>query len=111
MSWPDNADGDVFRRLEASGFDFTARHVVDYNVDFNSWPPPEEAVAILRREFGNVAIHEPEENFGGYLQLQENGLVSYDRVIAVQASVTSAMAPYGAVCESWGVLQQSGVAE
>lgn len=53
-SWPANADGDVFRRLESSGFDFTEERTVDFNVDFEKWLPPKEAVAALRREFGEV---------------------------------------------------------
>jgi len=37
--WPDDADGGVFRNLAANAFDFSKQYSVDYNVDFDSWPP------------------------------------------------------------------------
>ncbi len=40
MTWPQDADGDVFRQLQKSGFDFTKLYVVDFNVDFAKWPRP-----------------------------------------------------------------------
>jgi hypothetical protein len=107
MSWPANADGDVFRRLEASGFNFDAEHVVDYNVDFDSWPPPQAALAVLRENYPNAQVHEPEDRLGGYVQFQERGRLSYRRVIDVQHMITDAMRPYGGVCESWGVMQEA----
>ena len=107
MSWPANADGDVFRRLKASGFKFEVEYVIDYNVDFESWPPPQAAIAALRTEFPNAKIIEPEDDFGGYVQFQERSRLTYPRVIEVQESVTAAMAQYGGVCESWGVMQEA----
>lgn len=107
MSWPEHADGDVFRRLEARGFDFEREHVVDYNVDFGSWPPPQVAVDLLRAAFADLSIVEPHHDFGGYVQFRERARLSYPRVIEVQEFVTAAMAPYGGVCESWGVVQDA----
>ena len=39
MSWPETADGDVFRRLQSSQFDFSSLREIDFNVDFEHWPP------------------------------------------------------------------------
>jgi hypothetical protein len=107
MPWPANADGDVFRRLEASGFNFDAEHVVDYNVDFESWPPPQAALAVLRENYPNAQVQEPEGGLGGYALFQELGHLSCLRVIEVQEIVTAAMHPYGGVCESWCVMQEA----
>ena len=104
MQWPNDSDGDVFRRLEAGGLDFSVPKVVDYDVDFKAWPPHPEAIIRLRELFASVTVYEPSENFGGYVLLQEKGLVSYDRVIEVQRTVSATMAPFGGVCESWGIL-------
>lgn len=38
--WPNDADGDVSRRLLHHGFDFSRPHAVDFNVDFDRWLPP-----------------------------------------------------------------------
>jgi Regulator of ribonuclease activity B len=104
MSWPETADGDVFRRLEASGFDFSVAHVVDYNIDFDSWPPTEEAISLLTSAFGQVSVHTDQGETSGYVRFQEAGLLKYERVVTVQELATQVMAPFGGVCESWGVL-------
>jgi len=36
VQWPDDADGDVLRRMKARGFDFNQPCLVDFNVDFDS---------------------------------------------------------------------------
>ena len=105
MSWPATADGDVFRRLQSSGFDFTSVHEIDFNVDFKDWPAPQSATQWIEREFGN-AIQCPFENgFGGYIQFQIVGALTYDLVMSTQARVSQALVEYDGVCESWGVLQ------
>ena len=106
-SWPEDADGDVFRRLASSGFAFGLPHTLDYNVDFTSWPPPEAAIKVLSRLFGTLAVNEPRGSTSGYVQFQDAGLVSYPRVIEVQRIASAAMAKFGGVCESWGVMRPS----
>ena len=70
MTWPNDADGDVFRRMEKSGFDFSKAHSIDFNVDFEGWPPMTEAVALLKRRYPNAKIHEPSGEYLGYVQFQ-----------------------------------------
>lgn len=105
--WPNDADGDVLRRLSELNCDFTKHHAVDYNVDFDAWPPSAEAVAWLEQEFGPVTLYPPEEEedecFGGYALFQVFGLVTYDGVTSVQRRVSAAMESFGGICESWGV--------
>ena len=103
-AWPDDADGDVFRRLAEAGFDFGKSWVVDFNVDFASWPPPEAALELLRSMYGNLAAHPPEQGSPGYVLFQVVGPVSYEGVTSVQRHASSAMQPFGGVCESWGVM-------
>ena len=105
--WPDDADGGVFRHLTEHGFDFSKPHSVDYNIDFDHWPPPEEAIALLESMYGPVSLYDSDEHGGGYAQFQVNGPVTYDGVTSVQRTATSAMESFGGVCESWGVLQDA----
>ncbi len=104
MTWPNDADGDVFRRLERDGFDFSKPHTVDYYVDFDAWPPHRSAIEILRATYGNIEVVVSEENGDGYVLFKIVGLVTYEDVLSVQRSVSLAMRPYGGVCESWGVM-------
>ena len=106
MSWPNDADGDVFRRLEADGFDFGKPHTVEYNVDFEHWPQDNNALEILRRQYRSVEVYEPDGDYKGYVQFRVWGPVTYEGVMGIQRRITLAMQPYGGVCESWGVLQE-----
>src|SRR4051812_11566848 len=100
-TWPEDADGDVLRRLESSGFDFSQSYAVDFNVDFAAWPPTTEALTLLESKFGTVKQYEPENaDESGYLLFQVYGPLSYEMVTSVQRRATSAMAPFGGVCET-----------
>jgi hypothetical protein len=105
--WPDDADGGVFRRLAEHGFDFSKPYSVDYNVDFDSWPPQQAAIDLLDSLHGPVAIYNPDESGDGYIQFQIHAPVTYEGVVAVQRKVSAEMEPYGGVCESWGVMQDA----
>lgn len=103
--WPDDADGDVFRRLARAGFDFSRDWSVDYNVDFEMWPPAAAALELLRATFAHVSLCPPDEHGAGYVQLQVFGPVTYEGVTSTQRQVSAAMQPFGGACESWGVMQ------
>jgi hypothetical protein len=102
--WPDDVDGDVLREMDACGFDFSKPASIDFNVDFEVWPPPQEAVEILTREYPGLEIHEPDDEFSGDFTFQVQALVTYELVMRIQSEVTDLMAPFGGRCESWGVL-------
>lgn len=104
MSWPENADGDVLREMQQAGFKFSKPCLIDFNIDFEEWPPTEAAVRILERQYPSVKIYEPTSESEGYIQLQLFELLSYGLVVKTQEYVTELMAPYGGTCESWGVL-------
>ena len=105
MLWPSTADGDVFRRLESSGFDFATPHEIDFNVDFDNWPPAQKAVQWLEREYGEVIKHPPLDGSAGYVLIKVIGTLTYALVITTQDRVSRAMAEYHGACDSWGVAQ------
>ena len=105
--WPNDADGGVLRLLFGNGFDFSKPHEVDYNIDFKEWPPRPEAIELLRSTYGEVDVYEPDEHGDGYAQFKIVALVSYEGVIATQRQASIAMAPYGGICETWGVMQDA----
>src|SRR5580765_6067258 len=104
MSFPDDVDGDVLRRLEESGFDFSKKTLIDFNVDFECWPPATKAVSLLSAEYPSTKVYEPEDGDLGYVHFQVYDLVTYDLVTTVQKYVTELMTPVHGQCNSWGVL-------
>jgi hypothetical protein len=103
-TWPDDADGDVLRRLERNGFDFSKPVAIDFNVDFDAWPPPDSALELLKERFGEIDVIEPEDEGSGYVCFQVTSRLSYELVTSVQRSVSLALASNGGQCDSWGVL-------
>lgn len=95
------------RRLRDHGLDFEAPHLIDFNVDFAAWPPAPEAIAALVSRYQNVRVFDPEEGqTSGDVLIQIEEMVSYDFVVQTQATISNLMAPFGGVCEAWGVWQE-----
>jgi hypothetical protein len=105
-NWPSDADGDVFRRLASGGFDFSASHSIDFNVDFDSWPPSPEFVTTLKAQYPKLQVLEPSDGYRGYIQFVVDTKLTYELVMFVQSAVSSLAAPYGGICESWGVMSE-----
>ncbi|HEY4215101.1 MAG TPA: ribonuclease E inhibitor RraB [Steroidobacteraceae bacterium] len=108
--WPQDADGDVLRSLEAGGFDFSKPALIDFNVDFGSWPPPAAAIQAICKDYPSATMHEPNEHGGGYVQFQVYALVTYELVTGVQSDMSEVMAGFGGECCSWGVLYDPSAA-
>ena len=112
MNWPNNADGDVLRRLESNGFDFGKEARIDFNIDFNHWPLSNEEKEGIRKLYPNSVIFDPDEedikdgNLIGYAQFQLVAELTYELVTSTQDIVTNQMNQYGGWCESWGVMQE-----
>lgn len=104
MDLPDDADGDVIRRLQRSGFDFSRPCTIDFNVDFEPWPPPDAAIRALSAMYPSAKVYEPDGEAPGYIQFEVYDLLTYRLVIRIQSDVTEAMRPFGGECCSWGVL-------
>ena len=112
MKWPDDVDGDVFRRLEENGFDFDKEVETDFNIDFDHWPLSEKEKAFVTKLYPNSEFFDPEpedieEGYTtGYAQFYITGKLTYELVMEVQEKVTNEMKDIGGRCDSWGVLQE-----
>src|SRR5580704_9005354 len=104
MIYPDGADGNVLMRLEERGFYFSKKAIIDFNVDFKSWHPSKEAVALLSAKYPSVKIYEQEDEHSGYLQFQIFDFLAYNLVTTTQDYVTELMQPFRGECVSWGVM-------
>ncbi len=102
-NWPDDADGDVFRALEADGVDLTKSYGIEFYVDFEEWPPADEALALLKAAYGEVTLQEDEEDEIPCLTCNIVGPLSYEFVTATQAKITDMVKPFGGYCMDWGV--------
>ncbi len=105
MQFPDDVDGDVLRRLQESGLDFSQPQTVEFIVDFCFWPPDAEALDILRKKYSSIQVFKPEDHYDGYIVLNIRELITHAFLIDTQKEITTLMSNYGGVCEAWGVLR------
>jgi hypothetical protein len=101
----------LLRRMNSQGFDFSLSTLIYFNVCFEMWPPPREAITVLSRRYGNLTIHEPVGCIPGDVTFQIYDRVSYELVTRVQRGVTRLVGLFSGRCESWGVWSVTYVAE
>lgn len=113
MDWPNDADGDVFRRLQDDGFDFNETHKIDFFIDFDEWPLSDETRKAISELYPLCGFYEPdredmeEGSAAGYVYLQIESMLTYEFVTRTQEEISGNLAPYGGRCEAWGVWQTS----
>lgn len=107
MDWPADIDGDALRALRDAGFDFSKPTLIDFNVDFQYWPPPQAALRELSRHYPSMEVVEPDDDDEGYLLFQVYALVTYELVMNIQNEVSEMMTPFQGECSSWGVFGPS----
>ena len=87
-------------RAGDNGFDFATLASIDFNVDFESWPPSDAALAEIAKTFQDARVSLED----GYVLVKLERLLTYDLVTSVQARLSHASAPFGGSCNTWGVL-------
>lgn len=103
MDWPQDADGDVMRRLAGASFDFSTPTQIDFNIDFEDWPPDEALFDVISRAFPDAVVSPK----GDYVLVQFVRPVSYALVTDTQAKLSALSEEFGGHCNSWGVVQQT----
>jgi hypothetical protein len=111
MKSPDDVNGDVFRRMEENGFDFSVEHVVDFHSVFAT----EEAADLIARmyladhkagdELANIET-KPHAKGGMELMLSKRMLVTYEAVSQFEAELLRRVSKVEGYLDGWGVFQE-----
>ena len=111
MKYPDDVNGDVFRRMQDSGFDFTVEHIVDFYSVFAS---EAEADQIARMYLADHKAGElltdietrPHEEGGMELILSKRMLVTYEAITEFEKKLRERVSRVEGYLDGWGVLQE-----
>ncbi|MCW8931332.1 MAG: ribonuclease E inhibitor RraB [Gammaproteobacteria bacterium] len=112
MYWPNDIDGDVFKRLESHNFDFSKQHEIEFIIDFDTWPLPTKTISEIEELFPECEFIEPDEedirngDTTGYVQFYITEMLTYKFIINKQKEITKKVKPFGGWCDSWGVMTQ-----
>lgn len=102
--WPDDDDGQVLRRLRDTGFDFSKKYIVDFVIDFETWPPDMHVRERILKEFPNIVEYTDVESGQSTLIVKVEDFLTYRFVVETQARLTELASESGGWCDSWGVL-------
>ncbi|WP_243372503.1 ribonuclease E inhibitor RraB [Geotalea sp. SG265] len=100
-TWPNDDDGDLLRELEKDGFNFDAVHQVDFQINFERWPPPPQALQFLEKLYGPCAIVEPDEESDGYVEITKRMVLTYEGVVSAKEEITMLLKPFTGYCDWW----------
>ena len=112
MQFPDDENGDVLRRMAASGFDFGPPHDVDFYAVF---PARADAMLVARqlieadaREMALAGVSTNGAPEGGTeLKVVRNMLVTHEGVTAFERRLGDLCAAYSGRLDGWGVMQDA----
>ena len=107
MDWPNNKDGVLLKRLASEGINLMQPHTIEFNVDFEHWPPSTDIYSMLKTKYGNVKLYEPgslDASQDGYISVRIQSIISYKLVADMQRELTDFTASHGGYCDSWAVL-------
>jgi hypothetical protein len=111
MKYPDDINGDVFRRMEENGLDFSVEHVVDF---YSVFATEEEADLIARMyladhksgdELAKIET-KPHAKGGMELTLSKRMLVTYEAVTKFEAELLRRLTRVDGYLDGWGVFQE-----
>ncbi|WP_303461276.1 ribonuclease E inhibitor RraB [Alteromonas sp. 1_MG-2023] len=109
MSYPDDSNGDVLRRLEKANFDFS----LEYAVDFYAVYETEEEADIVAKQFArdwkeghkfkNIETR-PAETGGMELELVPIMNVTYENITNFEIRLAERTSKVNGYLDGWGVL-------
>ncbi len=111
MEFPQDTTGDVLRRMQADGFDFSAEHPIEFLAVF----PTEEAADTVAKQY--VAEHkagdklanietQPAESGGMELILAKRMLATYENISSFEKTLAERASAAGGHDDGWGVMQE-----
>jgi|SRR5450631_3849222 Regulator of ribonuclease activity B len=108
--YPNDASGDVFRRMVASGFDFQLLHNIEF---FAIFPTEEEADEVARQYLSDHRAGDPFVNIetrpassgGMELIVVKTMLVTYENVTGFEAEFERRVSTHHGHLDGWGVWQ------
>jgi len=100
MDFPEDVDGNILKGMQERGFAFDRDALIDFNVDFNSWPPDGRVISDIETNIPNSLVSLRKD----YMLVQVRARLTYKFVVDMQVLLSKISKPFGGWCESWGVL-------
>lgn len=111
MPYPNDANGDVFRRMEKHGFNFEIEHIVDFHAVFATEKEADQIAKMFveDRNAGKQLVNietKPHEVGGMCLDLAVRMMVTYNAVCEFEDLLAERVASVEGYIDGWGVLHK-----
>jgi Regulator of ribonuclease activity B len=111
MEYPEDANGDVFRRMEEHSFDFSIEHIVDFHAVFASEGEADQIALmfVADHDAGDKYVNietKPYDEGGMELTLSKNMLVTYKAIYQLEKLLSERVSSVEGYLDGWGVLQE-----
>lgn len=110
MTFPDDENGEVLRRMEASNFDFSQPHEVEFFAVFRT----RESADLVAREYledhraGDKLVNietRPAEVGGMELELVKRMIITHKAITEFEQRLALRVSKHDGYLDGWGVLQ------
>ena len=110
VEFPDDADGDALRRVQANGSNMARPMDIDFHVTAPDGGAA-EAIAAQARAQGFAATATRDDEVGAWTSTCTLRMVpAHDQIIAIQARLDELSRPFGGETEGWGTFGNKGAA-
>ncbi|WP_394562184.1 ribonuclease E inhibitor RraB [Aquipseudomonas alcaligenes] len=111
MKYPNDANGDVFRRLEEHGFDFSKEHIVDFQAVFSTEAEADQIARMYLADHhaGDKLINietKPYPEGGMELILSKKIIITYQAISTFEKELENRVSKVEGYLDGWGVLQE-----
>ena len=111
MTYPDDANDDVYRRMEQHNFDFDKEHVVDFHAVFATEKEADVVARMYVTDYKNgdnlTNIEtKPYSNGGMELTVSKRMFVTYEAVTEFESELQNRVSLVKGYLDGWGVMQE-----
>ena len=113
MQFPQDANADVFRRMQAAGFDFSKPHDVEFFAVFRTEADADFVVRqyLADHKAGHLLVNietRPASEGGMELLLVKTMMLTYDNVTLFEHLLEERVSAHDGYLDGWGVMQEPG---
>jgi hypothetical protein len=111
MQFPRDVNGDVFRRMQKSGFDFSKPHDVEFFAVFRTEGEADDVAKqyLADHKAGQQLVNietRPARKGGMELLLVKNMLLTYEAIVDFERKLEERVSVCDGYLDGWGVLQE-----
>lgn len=108
MIYPNDANGDALRRMEAQGDDLTRPRIVDFTVAFSDRSSAEQFAQHIRALGHEVSVEltETDQNYPWDVVVVQHMVPSYDGIVNFENLLQSVADAWGGHNDGWGCFSE-----